>query len=84
MSKHDAADYRPLVVAYRNGAAVRLSDVADVQDSVEDLRNEGLANGEPSVLAILYVNPVPIAAVVAAKRPMAVVTLPGIFLTDHG
>jgi multidrug efflux pump len=54
---NDAADYRPLVVAYRNGAAVRLSDVADVQDSVEDLRNEGLANGNPSVLAILYRQP---------------------------
>ena len=52
-----AADYRPLVVAYRNGAAVRLSDVADVQDSVEDVRNEGLANGKPSVLAILYRQP---------------------------
>ena len=52
-----AADYRPLIVAYRNGAAVRLSDVADVQDSVEDLRNEGLANGKPSVLAILYRQP---------------------------
>ena len=34
-----AADYKPLVVAYRDGAAVRLSDVADVQDSVENLRN---------------------------------------------
>ena len=40
-----AADYQPLIVAYRNGAPVRLSDVADVQDSVENLRNEGLANG---------------------------------------
>ena len=38
-----AADYQPLVVAYRNGAAVRLSDVADVQDSVENLRNAGLS-----------------------------------------
>ena len=38
-----AADYQPLVIAYRNGAAVRLSDVADVQDSVENLRNAGLA-----------------------------------------
>src|SRR5215831_4443111 len=54
---NQAADYRPLVVAYRNGAAVRLSDVADVQDSVEDVRNEGLANGKPSVLAILYRQP---------------------------
>ena len=38
-----AADYRPLVIAYRNGGAVRLSDVADVQDSVENLRNAGLS-----------------------------------------
>ena len=36
-----AAQYRDLVIAYRNGAAVRLSDVADVVDSVEDLRNAG-------------------------------------------
>ncbi len=52
-----AADYVPLVVAYRNGAAVRLSDVADVQDSVEDLRNAGFANGQPSVLVILFRQP---------------------------
>ena len=52
-----AADYRPLVVAYRNNAAVLLSDVADVQDSVQDLRNEGQANGQPSVLVILSRQP---------------------------
>jgi multidrug efflux pump len=52
-----AADFRPLVIAYRNGAAVRLSDVADVEDSVQDLRNEGLANGKPSVLVILSRQP---------------------------
>ena len=52
--RRKAADYRPLVVAYRNGAAVRLSDVADVVDSVENLRNAGLANGKPAVLVILY------------------------------
>jgi multidrug efflux pump len=34
-----AADYRPLIVGYHNGAAVRLSDIADVQDSVQDVRN---------------------------------------------
>jgi multidrug efflux pump len=45
-----AADYRSLVVAFRNGAAIRLSDVADVTDSVEDIRNLGLANGVPAVL----------------------------------
>ena len=52
-----AAEYIPLIVAYRNGAAVRLADVAQVQDSVQDLRNEGLANGKPSVLVIIYRQP---------------------------
>ncbi len=52
-----AADYRDLVVAYRNGAAVRLSDLGEVVDSVENLRNGGIANGKPSVLVILYRQP---------------------------
>ena len=52
-----AAEYMPLVVAYRNGAAVQLSDVAEVVDSVQDLRNAGLANGKPSVLVILSRQP---------------------------
>jgi len=52
-----AADYRPLIVAYRNGAPVRLTDVAYVVDSVEDLRNEGLANGKKAVIIILFRQP---------------------------
>jgi len=52
-----AADYAPLVIAYRNGAAVQLSDVANVSDSVEDVRNLGLASGQPSVLIILFRQP---------------------------
>jgi multidrug efflux pump len=52
-----AADYRPLVVAYRNGAPVRLTDVAEVKDSVENLRNQGLSNGKPAVLVFLYKQP---------------------------
>ncbi|HXQ42733.1 MAG TPA: efflux RND transporter permease subunit [Candidatus Udaeobacter sp.] len=52
-----ADQYRSLIVAYRSGAAVRLSDVAEVDDSVENLRNAGLANGKPSVLVILYRQP---------------------------
>ncbi|MEN3379384.1 MAG: multidrug efflux pump [Hyphomicrobiales bacterium] len=52
-----AADYSPLVIAYRNGAAVRLSDVAEVQDSVQDVRNLGLSNDQPSVLVILFRQP---------------------------
>src|ERR1700743_379047 len=49
-----AADYQSLIVAYRNGAAVHLSDVGEVTDGVENLRNSGLANGKPAVLIILY------------------------------
>jgi multidrug efflux pump len=53
----EAAQYLPLIVAYRNGAAVHLSDVAEVTDSVQDLRNAGSANGRPAVLVILYRQP---------------------------
>jgi len=52
-----AAQYRDLVVAYRNGAAVQLRDVAEVVDSVEDLRNAGLADGKPAIGLILYREP---------------------------
>ncbi|PYY08511.1 MAG: multidrug transporter subunit MdtC [Acidobacteria bacterium] len=52
-----AEQYRPLVVAYNNGAAVRLGDVAEVEDSVEDTRNVGLANGKPAVLIIVFRQP---------------------------
>jgi multidrug efflux pump len=52
-----AADYAPLVIAYRNGSAVRLTDVAEVVDSVQDLRNLGMSDGQPSVLVILYRQP---------------------------
>ena len=52
-----AINYRPLVVAYHNGAAVRLSDVANVQDSVEDLRSIGLADGQRSAILIIFRQP---------------------------
>ncbi|KWV54210.1 nodulation protein [Bradyrhizobium macuxiense] len=52
-----AEDYKSLIVAYRNGAAVHLSDVGEVVDGVENLRNSGLANGKPAVLIILYRQP---------------------------
>jgi len=48
-----AAEYLPLIIAYRGGAAVRLADVAEVVDSVQDLRNDGSANGKPAVLLVL-------------------------------
>ena len=52
-----AADYRPIVVAYRNGAAVRLTDVATLDDAVQDLRNAGLADGKPAVLLLVRRQP---------------------------
>jgi len=52
-----ASEYRDLVIAYRNGAAVRLSDVAEILDSVENVRNLGLADAQPAVLVILYRQP---------------------------
>ncbi len=52
-----AADYKSLVVAYRNGAAVRLTDVGNVLDSVENLRNLGLSNGRLAVMMIVYRQP---------------------------
>ncbi len=52
-----ADQYRPLIVAYNNGAPVRLGDVAEVQDSVSDSRNIGLANGKPGVLVIVFRQP---------------------------
>jgi multidrug efflux pump len=52
-----AAQYKPLIIAYKNGAPVRLSDVADVQDSVENRRNAGFANGKDAVLIILFKQP---------------------------
>jgi multidrug efflux pump len=52
-----AADYLPLIVSYRNGSAVRLSDVAEVVDSVQDLNNAGLVNGKPSVVVMLFRQP---------------------------
>ena len=52
-----ADQYRPLIVTYHNGAAVRLSDIADVVDSVEDLRNAGMVNAQPAVLIIVFRQP---------------------------
>ncbi len=52
-----AVDYLPLIVAYRNGAAVRLTDLGQVVDSVQDLRNAGSSNGKPSVLIIISRQP---------------------------
>ena len=52
-----AADYRELVVAWRNGAAVRLSDVANVVDGVENRRTLGLFNGQPAIIVLVTREP---------------------------
>ncbi|CUU24637.1 putative transport protein yegO [Duffyella gerundensis] len=52
-----AADYMPLIVHYNNGAAVKLQDVATVEDSVQDLRNAGMSSGEPAILLIIRKSP---------------------------
>ncbi|TAJ26783.1 MAG: hypothetical protein EPO67_17980, partial [Reyranella sp.] len=52
-----AEQYRDLIIAWRNGAPVRLSEVAEVIDSTENIRNEGQANGKRSVLVIIYKQP---------------------------
>jgi len=52
-----ASEYQPLVVHYNNGAAVRLSDVATVEDSVQDVRNAGMSRGKPAVLLLIRKTP---------------------------
>ncbi|MEO5701012.1 MAG: efflux RND transporter permease subunit [Casimicrobiaceae bacterium] len=52
-----AADYRGLVVAWRNGSAIRLADVAEVDDGVEDTRTLGLFNGQPAVVVLITPEP---------------------------
>jgi multidrug efflux pump len=52
-----ADQYRPLIVAYNNGGAVRLGDVADVQDSLADVRNLGLVNGKPGIIMPVFRQP---------------------------
>ncbi|MEA2854505.1 MAG: multidrug efflux pump, partial [Rhodospirillaceae bacterium] len=77
-----AADYKDLVIAYRNNAPVMLHDVADVQDANENIRNIGLYNGAPAVGVIVY--PIPGANIVATDAQIRRV-LPSIQATlPHG
>ena len=52
-----AAEYLPVIVAYRNGTAVRLGDLGRIEDGVQDLRNYGVANGKPAVMMIINRQP---------------------------
>jgi multidrug efflux pump len=56
-SATDPAQYRSLIVAYRNGAAVRLGDIATIGEGVEDVRNLGLADGNRAVLMVIRKQP---------------------------
>ena len=53
----DAEQYRPVIVTYRNGAQLRLGDIAEVESSVEDVRTGGFANGKRAVLIVMYRQP---------------------------
>jgi multidrug efflux pump len=76
-----AATYLPTIVAYQNGAAVRIADIATVTDSVQDTRNAGLANGKPAILLILNRQPnaniVDTVAGVRAVLPQLRAAIPG-------
>jgi len=49
--------YKPLIIGYTNGAAIQLQDVADVIDSVQDVRAAGFADGKPAVMLIVFKQP---------------------------
>ena len=76
-----AADYRDIIVAYRNGAAVKLTDVGQVLDGVEDKRNLGIVNGKPGVLLFVYKQPganvVETIKAVKEALPQITASLPG-------
>src|SRR5450755_946345 len=52
-----AKEYAPLIVAYRNGAPVRLQDLGQVVDGVADEHTAGLANGKPAILIVIFKSP---------------------------
>jgi multidrug efflux pump len=52
-----AEEYKPIIVTWRNGAPVRLQDLGEVEDGVQDVRNYGMYNGTPAVLMIIFRQP---------------------------
>lgn len=76
-----AQDYRDLIIAWRKNRPVRLADVAQVQDSVEDLRNAGYYNGQASVIAVVFpqagANVIHTVDQINAEMPMLKSALPG-------
>jgi multidrug efflux pump len=76
-----ASEYEPLIVGWRNGAAIHLTDLGKVVDSVEDVRNVGIYNGKSAVMAVLYRRPganvIETIDAVKAELPHLQATLPG-------
>ena len=76
-----ANEYKPVIVSYHSGAAVRLDDVGTVTDSVEDLRNLGLVNGRPAVMVVIFRQPnaniIETVDRVTGVLPQLVASLPG-------
>jgi len=54
---HEAWEYEPLILSYKNGAGIRLSDVASITPSVEDVRTAGLVNGDPAIMIMVFRQP---------------------------
>lgn len=52
-----AAEFAPIIIGYQNNSPVRVSDVGEVRDSIEDVRNAGLSNGKPAVLIVVFKQP---------------------------
>jgi multidrug efflux pump len=52
-----AREYRPLIVAWRNGSPVRLADIGTVSDSLEDVRNAGFINGKSGIVLVVFRQP---------------------------
>jgi multidrug efflux pump len=75
-----ADDYKPIIVGYKNGSAVRLSDVADVVDSVQNLRAGGYLNGKRAVMLIIFRQPganiIDTVARVKASLPSLMASIP--------
>ena len=76
-----AAEYEPLIVAWRNGAGVRLGDVGYVRDEVEDLRALGLSNGKPAILLVVFRQPganiIDAVDRIRAEMPLLQASVPG-------
>jgi multidrug efflux pump len=76
-----AAEYVPIIVSYRNGAAVRLGDLGEVVDGVQDVRNYGTANGKPAVLLIINRQPnaniIEVVDAITAMLPELQASIPG-------